>query len=454
LQVPGCKPHELTHAFTKPTLANPTPTSFQHVAPWLQTSPATNPSPMPLYRALELLDVKPWGYGIGHGGRVAGKININMIWDSPIEMTDTSVMPSVTYYRSQVLEALLDKNSTNSFTDVARLSDVQRVYNMLFGQSVTYARTKSGPSGVPGNTVDEVTPTQANIDAADRPFRPFGTASLRSQLPVTGSGNFAFAQQGLGLQDTILRSVNPSAANAVPAIFTSASHPYQQAEMLRKMYNNFTTTSDTFLVVMTVGFFEVRNQGPYHVNNPTILGRELFDETPHDLRAKFSAIIDRSMLATTSPTTATGQQPTRHFYSELTSDLVIPANNTTMDNNNNVTVTATIRGQTQLGADVFYEGQQVRLGTGNVTALYFGTGPDRLYLDALTIPTMPAPTGDVITLQKTNFTVKANTPQRIIPKGTVVSNAAPGNPGEQFFFDATAPQYRGVVPYFERIPNR
>ena len=85
LHVAALKPHELTHRFATPAA---TPTYHQHVAKW--TSPTA-----PLYRALELLGTKPRTYDTPLGGRVAGKINLNMVWDK------------------RVLQSLLDPQASN-----------------------------------------------------------------------------------------------------------------------------------------------------------------------------------------------------------------------------------------------------------------------------------------------------------------------------------------------------
>jgi hypothetical protein len=116
---------------------------------------------------------------------------------------------------------------------------------------------------------------------------------------------------GSGLQDTILR-VNPATGTPLAWVSNptvsgvSLPHPYMYSEMVRKLYNNATTTSNAFAVSMTVVFYEVRtiNGSPVTISDDPAggliqrpaLGKEAYLNAPGDLRQQFYAIVDRSNL--------------------------------------------------------------------------------------------------------------------------------------------------------------
>jgi hypothetical protein len=91
--------------------------------------------------------------------------------------------------------------------------------------------------------------------------------------------------------------------NALPAV---PPHLYAQAEPLRKMAASVTTTSDSFLVLLTVGYFDVRTDlsgnplfediDPANGLRRPLIGAEAFREVPGDLRKQYMAVLDRSAL--------------------------------------------------------------------------------------------------------------------------------------------------------------
>jgi hypothetical protein len=82
--------------------------------------------------------------------------------------------------------------------------------------------------------------------------------------------------------------------------------PYSRFEMLNKIYNNFTTRSNTFAVWVTVGFFQVNQVVAEGANgNRIYLGQEMGRAEGRHIRHRMFGIIDRSqidMSAAASPT--------------------------------------------------------------------------------------------------------------------------------------------------------
>src|SRR5262249_28511577 len=144
-------------------------------------------------------------------------------------------------------------------------------------------------------------PAGAGLPAPDRPFKSFGGAI------VDGAPTSVGAWYPTDITDTIMRNrtdvvggtpvVRPLFSRVDPATpGLPPLHPYQTYEPLRKAMNSFTTVSDIFLVVMTVGFFEVRQGSGVDPNNAAILGKEVYDRVPGDMRSQHVAVIDRSRL--------------------------------------------------------------------------------------------------------------------------------------------------------------
>jgi hypothetical protein len=388
-----------------------------------------------LSRALDLLTVRSFLTGVPVGGREQGKLNINTLWHPAL------------------LQALLDSNSGNYFTtsDVytlwQRLTNIDPTTNAAIGTPYTAARSRWDTTW---------TTAPYNATAADAPI--WGLATYDPNLVTATNTSAAYNN----LQRTILRSpdgnggvsnsllYNPNPAN-LGTTAGDSTHVVGVAEPLRKAWNSTTTTGNTFLVVMTVGYFEVRNTN-YQPGDRVFLGKELYKEVPGDLRQKFVSVIDRSNLSLdlTSPVgtmgylqgytnasntpSATGNTPSQPWFTTLTADVQPGATQ--------IGVAADASGRVYVGGVpvTLTKNQQLWLGFGNF-ALNNGGGE---MVTVLSVAPNPAPSGTaVVTL--------AMPVQRYHPAGSPVSNQLLGNPGPQPSFDYRDRRYQGVVPYCVRV---
>ncbi len=240
LEVAGCQPHQLTHRFV--TEEGP----FNHRPPWFDQTRR-------LYRVLEFLETRSRAAGVGVGGRLPGKVNLNTIWDP------------------ETFRALCDPQPANNFT----MAEVNAIFERLLQQ-----RT---PSGVPGPD--------------DRPFLSLATGFSRKASPDNPAPQHP--DRDRGINDTLLRSAVPHAdalaggGPQTPRLFQVAgSHPYLQNQLITKLFNNVTIRSNVFAVWVTVGFFAVTDD----TARPVQLGAEMGKSEGHPVRHRMFAIVDRSNL--------------------------------------------------------------------------------------------------------------------------------------------------------------
>jgi hypothetical protein len=422
LHVSTGKPHELTQQFM---IANAG--AVQKFTGSLQTAMFATTPPWPqLYQALDLLRIQPYGQGRALGGRGPGPININTIQDK------------------RVWDALFDANGSNGFTQ----TDVNNLWNALMASRTLNMSSRFGADGttsypcpVPGATVYDT-----NSTTGDRPFLPFGAATITGG--VGGGSTFGTAtafRGGTGLQlDTLLRG-NPGPWLNVG----TGTHPYQQTEAARKILNNVTTVSHTFAVWVTVGYFEVANETPSGVPgvpNFVTLGKEYYKEVPGDLRQKFFAVVDRSNVGLDAAGYATGS------YTHATTRPLF----------------------TTLEGNVAASGTQIQVATAGPTAdVVVADGTMYSLLANASNGSLPntrllvigvGSTMEVVTINPATATYNAATGittynlaagtalQWPHGAGESVSNVIPGNPGPQLGFDVNLPKYQPVVPHWSRVP--
>ena len=275
-----------------------------------------------MYRALEMLRLRPAAYGVPAGGKVHGKVNINTLMD----------------YR--VLLALLDPSVNMMNGGNGNVFDVDDVrgaatdlWNRVIATRSPNMATRYQPDAtaypvtVPGPTQDEVgyagtapflgalptgspmeqvdvrtglwknpytgsyTTLQGAAARPDRPFRSFGGPEFGPGNSIFAGGgtafkdgsnpNSAFQQFGPGVKDTLMRTfpdpsaaINPTGHLQVPRLWLDPRHPsyldmmgnplidrtpvFFRSDAARKLMNNVTTVSNTFTVTITVVFHEVR----------------------------------------------------------------------------------------------------------------------------------------------------------------------------------------------------
>jgi hypothetical protein len=234
LHVSGYHPHELTQQFMSGATGSP----GGQYAPWVSNQASL------IYRALDLLGVPCFLNGTTPGSRLPGKMQINTMNDAELFLAQGDA-----------------QNAPNNFASGNGPTNLQAIFNSLVTQ-----RTQ-GAGGVPWVT--------------DMPLKSFPT------VPIT-NGDLQYPY-GAGIQDTTLR--NGTTGGTVPQVLFFTGHPYLQTELLQKITNNMTTTSNVFAVYLTVGFFEVDDT----VTPPKII-REIGRDQNMQVRHRMFAIVDRTQM--------------------------------------------------------------------------------------------------------------------------------------------------------------
>ncbi len=247
LHVSAFKPHELTQQFMDDLDGDETlqPSErFLHLAPWFD--PAAR-----LYRFLEFFECTlQEGQSPNHR---AGKMNLNMMFDEELFFGMADLPPA---FQNQ-LQAI--------FANFKAQRD--GAFPLL---------------GLPNH-------------------RPLWSLSVGPQAPVMlGNQPSQFPNGTTGISETWLREAAPNNPSATgPRLFEllepdgmggfrQSDHPYERHRLLSKLSNNLTTRSNVFAVWITVGYFEVDNQGK--------LMQEIGRADGRNKRHRMFAVVDRSVF--------------------------------------------------------------------------------------------------------------------------------------------------------------
>jgi hypothetical protein len=435
LHVSGVRPYELTYRFATPTASGMVTAAQPHQQEVVQGFYGATGTAVPLYRMLEVLQTKPWNWGLPHSARVPGAVNVNMIWDADPSL-DATERPS------RVFRALLDPQTPNRFT----ATDANTIWrNLRLKRTPNWDPTAAGlGANTLGRTARER--DEAGAVGQDRPIQGFGSGLFAANLHTPEVG---------GIEQTLLG--RPTSGGA-PIFSTAlvANDPWQGLEPFRKAFSQLTTTSDAYLVVMTIGYFEVIEEG-----NRVLLRREAFDQVPGDLRQQFCAVIDRSMLA--RPVTTLDGTTGVPWFTELVQppiELPPPAANIRRWY---FRFKATAGNNTQIQVD--YDGTRIALGTGSQIRLGSGANAEVLKISSLgaNLGGMPAtvlPAFDPATGYATVAVDRDPTQPGFVPVRTdhhpgepITGGFIPGHPGS-VRFDLNTPPFRdlnGVIRYFGRL---
>lgn len=280
LHVSAYKPHELTHEFIKPAGGNVNAlVPYQHLAQWFDYGTAdamnnANTNALRLSRFLGLVSCRSRMFGIASGGRVPGRINVNSVW------------------RPEVLQSAFDPQSPTNTTNPINPSPLGR--NQFNDTHV---------EGIFTRLTNQRTPTPNVPGPTDRPFhgpaspvffdpanpQPVGVANTLLKPNLTNLTDDPNVQPPTVTNAGLLSGPFSPGGTYNPA----APHPYWIQEPLTKTLQNFTTRSNCFLFICTVGYFEYDDTNP----GPPKLKREIGNDDGTSRRDKFMAIIDRSNLA-------------------------------------------------------------------------------------------------------------------------------------------------------------
>jgi hypothetical protein len=339
MYVAGVKPHQVTAAFAQRNGINFT--AQHHLVPWTveQMTPSGGTAPVTsarLYRLFEVMQAQSRVNGVMPGGRTPGKININTIWDPEVFLALCDAQPGNGFYD---VPGVLNNNNANHYLYKPRATNILQSRNTLIFDTppsipplppeepqTVYWRmmAQRSPGLIPPLIPPAFQAPPVSISLSDSPFTGFGagyttTGDAMSVLsPPTATGGTA---QARGIRNTMLApdpTANPTTSDPLrifePASTTQTTtlvtdpvtgrrvrktfnnglytHPYQRFELLSKIFNNVTTRSNCFAVLLTVGFFEVTDD----TARPVKLGREIGRAENRHIRHHMIALVDRTRL--------------------------------------------------------------------------------------------------------------------------------------------------------------
>lgn len=416
-------------------------------------------------RAFEYLTVRSRTWGVGHGGRVPGLINVNAITDQRVlnAVLDTQGGTGNTFDSTTFVNGLWPQ-TVGQTTWMSTRSTMQP--KQYWNQTVWLAPVLTpAPNSMqnptpPGPGVPAYVPTSSKTDAptsstsVDSPFFPFG-----APFAAPDTTNAIAYQTGSNIDQTILRRAAPIGSNPPqPYLFTnqstkkaSVTYPatqpdgpsYYRAEPARKMLNNITTVNHQYVVFLTIGYFDADVVNPVQVApNVSIprLGAEAFISIPGDMRQKVVAVVDMSNMALRADSQVNGGDPIATetpFFTSLEATAYgngVPT--ATLSIASSRFVPGATVAQNQLGVATT-DGQEVAVGG----YLVIGYGSEE---QVVQVTGIPGP-GQV------SVQTVGGVPFRTAWGGTCVSNVRPGFPGPQPSFNYTDPKYKGVLPFVERL---
>ena len=465
--VVGTKPHELTHEYygapNDPAYPNGLLPNgrLRYTVDWLDHGVQPGQQGSFLYRALGLLRTPTNMEGLGMGGRVPGKININTI------------------FNKEVFNAICDAQA-----------GVNRFQQSPQGQAGTvdeaWAKLIAGRQAGAGG------PIQMQIGPNDKPLRGYAVSSVAD--PTTGIAGDRYrtpvTPDVLWSQTDQTQSKENYAPGASP---TGRAADLEKYEMISKVMNQFTTRSNTFAVYMMIGYFEVRNPGPYNESNRPVLGKELGSDDGTVVRHKYFAVIDRTNLSIEpTPPVAPGQpvppvkqgQPPVYFAYQPNTPLpqapnyVITGTEDPAPSNppQPIQVRVPAVGQV-MNPKILPPNPPQPLLPPAVSGQYDGTlwtiqaGVSQFEIDVgerketVVVPSAPVliggvPTDPVVYDPFTNSALVVITPTQAHSRGVTMRltnpdpsqpPSTPGNPGPQPGFNYKSPRYAPVVKYVEQL---
>ncbi len=450
MNVPTTYPHMLTHAFG----FNPTTKQrdlSNHLAPWSVQDAR-------IYRALEFFTVGDRAPYPATGARVAGKINVNTVFDAATIAAAADPQANSNFFTQQALNDVwfgLDYpqalTNTAIFTDTNNHGFLNRKQALMgLGTNPDKPFMSMAAPVVAANTDPQypasVYPTGVGIQNTILPY-PIPAAAGGQPTP---GGTFTPQTWPQGNPPGTPQPGTPASVNyTIPTNSGEGVPPFIMNELLTKISGHTTTRSNTFAVFLTVGFFEVVDD----TTLPVKLGAELTTAGGKNLRHQMFSIVDRTNLAIDpSAPTATS---TRAQQAQL------------LATNPNA---GTFPGRLMQAATppVFMSLQEsLPAGTGTTAAPatvhvvggvptdYDGNAPVTFAANQIMFLDMGATQEQVIVNQSVDST---GTPVLQLsfgatgakfnhPPGAMLCNYQPGNPGPQGPIDYTSPQYRAVVPY-------
>lgn len=371
-----------------------------------------------LARGLAYLTVKSPDYRVAHGGRYAGPVNVNAMQDSRVAQGVWDPQPNNGFDTTFVNTNVWDK-WVGSRTPITT----------RFGANTTTPYRVP----LPGKSVTD------DSTGVDRPFLPFGA-------PVAAAGTFAYpAPAGTGTEDTILRG-EPTTTTMQPYLYLppGQTNAYTQSEPLRKVINNVTTVSHTFVVYLTIGYFEVESLAAGTAGWPKDVpdrrfGAEVYDRIPGDLRQKYVAVVDMTNMALKAQPAAGDPDPhatERPFFTAL--------DETARAGAPSLSLAYTRYDATAQVLYVNADGVEMPIQAN--TKLVLGYGVNEQVITVASVSGISTAGSGIVTL-----TAPLG---RDAWAGTCVSNVRPGYAGPRpriDDFSITSDKYRPVLPYVERL---